>query len=276
MLISGDASFFANVPGDLAEQLRDRRVVDFREWEASGMEGAIGVGCECDPATAVRSFRAGNLHHFIQRESPNCNQELSLADAFIKDPATYFQAPARGLLRNTVASRTWDFGPTTSKAKLFEELLAVTDAFESRGLSGCVSATCEEVYMNALLDAPNAAIRLGSETAPYASREHAKIHFAHDGERLVIACEDPYGELSPAAFVRRMDEVYTQGVRGAMRMEAGQGAGIGCVLMFESCESLFLGVQPGKKTLVSCVIHLRASQKKRAGFRKNLHLIYSR
>ncbi len=130
--------------------------------------------------------------------------------------------------------------------------------------------------MNALIDAPVAAIRLGTETAPYHSRGKARLCYAHDGERLVVACEDPYGELSPAAFVRRMDDVYTLGVRGAMRMEPGRGAGIGCVLMFESCESLYLGVQAGKKTLVSCVISIRASQKKRAGFRKNLHLIYSR
>lgn len=276
MLISRDPTFFADVPAALTEELRDRRVVDFRDWEASGMEGAIGVGVDGDPAAAARSFRTGNLHHFVQRDSPNFLEDLRLANAFLKDPAAYFSRPAEGLLRGSAGHRCWEFSPATSKSRLFADLLESVQGLGNGGLTEAVSAMCEEVYMNALLDAPSAAIRVGAETTPYASRGKAALHFAHDGERLVIACEDPYGELSPAAFVRRMDEVYTQGVRGAMRMEAGRGAGIGCVLMFESCESLFLGVRPGKKTLVSCVISLRASQKKRAGFRKNLHLIYSR
>jgi hypothetical protein len=72
-----------------------------------------------------------------------------------------------------------------------------------------------------------------------------------------------------------MDEVYKKGAGEAMNLREDGGAGLGCVIMFEHCEALFLGVMPGQKTLVSCIVPLGMSYRQRDQVKKSLHLISS-
>jgi hypothetical protein len=127
--------------------------------------------------------------------------------------------------------------------------------------------------MNAVIDAPREYSRMGNGAKTYQSGMQAKFYLQTSENRLAIACEDPFGALDIEKFIGRMNEVYQKGAGEVINLYRPGGAGLGCVLMFENCISMYLGVSSGKMTLVSCVLPLGVSYRQKAALKKSLHLI---
>lgn len=123
--------------------------------------------------------------------------------------------------------------------------------------------------MNAVFDAPREAVKFGGSD----KQQMAEIFLAHSSKSLQISCSDLFGSLDVSKFLRRMNEIYEKGVGNAINLsvERGAGAGIGCVILFENCTSLILGVRHGKITKVTCVIPLGMRSRQREQMKKSLH-----
>lgn len=122
----------------------------------------------------------------------------------------------------------------------------------------------EEMLMNAQIDAH----KLSGET------EYKKsILMVEKNDTLVaISITDPYGSLDYSKFLHRVDTCLNIGLSNTIEFRAQRGAGIGSAIIFDSCESLFLGCQPGIKTRVAVTVPFKMSEKKLDSVQKSIFI----
>ncbi len=102
-------------------------------------------------------------------------------------------------------------------------------------------------------------------------KEH-QFFVLEDNEDIVIGTRDRFGSLDLQKVAQRMNTVFQDGFGQSIRFQGG-GAGIGLSLVFEKSQSLVLGVEPGKESLIFAALPLRKSRKRAQLQTKNLHII---
>lgn len=269
-----DEGFSVSLPEDLHALACDRNLVHHSLWkEGKGRELDI---CLADHLSAsdVIGFMFQNRCKTVMQVNPSWwAEDLRARLNLATDPMMFFQDPVRSILPEATKIVDWKFSSRTQKNKLRDEITREVSEVH-RGSQESVNSVFEELFMNALLDAPRAALAANEESYGYEKRGHARLILGLESSRVCLACEDPYGSLAMDAFVGRMSRIYAEGAGKSLNMNphAG-GAGIGCVLMFESSSAMFVGVQPGKKTIVACVVPTQVRYRERDKIRKSLHLI---
>ncbi|MFN7728471.1 MAG: hypothetical protein ACK5P7_04890, partial [Bdellovibrio sp.] len=184
------------------------------------------------------------------------------------EPDKYFVEPLRVLMAKGKGHQKVFVQDVSQKDKVRKKI----ETFATKnGNQGCVESTIalfEEMFMNAMIDAPKEARKIGIQKAPKAT-----FHLAFDSRRLGIACEDPFGSLDLSKLLGRMHDVYAKGAGQTINLHEPGGAGLGCVLMLEHCALLAFGVDRARKTIVSALLHRNLSHKRRDEVKKSLHLI---
>ncbi len=230
----------------------------------------------CDnllPEQVVSTLVDNPFQSLVQKRDSYFLQDLNASGDFLLNPESYFVDGGRRIVSNVENEIEIKFSSTMQKSQLLEQIEEFIGKFGSQNVKESGNAIVEELYMNAMFDAPKEAASKGQKNCSYEDGNSSIIRLFKSEGRLVMTCEDPFGSLDIRKFLKRMDEVYKKGAGDAINLRGEGGAGLGCVIMFEHCEALYLGVIPGQKTLVSCVIPLGLSNRQRAQVKKSLHLV---
>lgn len=128
----------------------------------------------------------------------------------------------------------------------------------------------DEMLMNILKDAPMYFQKNFPNLDPKGRTSSLTIAFDH--ERLLLWTEDDYGSLSVDKMINRLRECY-QSEQIDPLMQDGQGAGLGCRIIFDTSVSMSVFVKPGKKTVFCAMLPLGLSNRQREGLPKNLQIL---
>ncbi|MBC7467236.1 MAG: hypothetical protein H7256_14695 [Bdellovibrio sp.] len=228
-----------------------------------------------EPSQVVGMMAKNKFRSFVQKRDSHFVNDLNVSSQILIDPNLYFAQGGRGSLPEVHREFEFKFRSASDKPELKKSIEQFVSQIGSDNVSESVEAILEELYMNAMFDAPKEAVNRGQVNCKYEDGQYAVIRIFQNESRLAVVCEDPFGSLNLTKLMNRMDEVYQKGAGSAIRLDDdANGAGLGCVMMFEHCESLFLGVMPGQRTLVTCLIPLGISNRKRSQIKKSLHLIH--
>jgi hypothetical protein len=171
-----------------------------------------------------------------------------------------------------------------SSSQKHDVLTAMTNAMQTRAFPQTVIddvvAISDELYTNAIFNAPfvdkntykNPGISRTSSEVKLTGGKFARMFLAHDENRLVVGCEDPFGTLDLERFLQKVRSTYQRGPAASINFGPG-GAGIGSYIIFNAGSSLYFGVNPGVASLICCVIPLGMSNRKRMQLDKHLHWI---
>ena len=123
-----------------------------------------------------------------------------------------------------------------------------------------IEQCCDEMLMNALYDAPEAAGKAGARGKQRArSEDRALIEYGCDGQRFAVAVRDRFGRFERSVLVRYLDKC----LHSADQIDKKVGgAGLGLYLMSHSATSLMFNVLPGVATECVCTFDIAASKVK--------------
>lgn len=233
----------------------------------------IIVSDELSPEQVVRYVAETKVKSLVQKNGKFFVHDLRATANSLNDAGSYFESGGRSLLSTTEREVEIHFSSQAEKAELKRQVEKFLEVVQSQNVHESTNAIVEELYMNAMIDAPREAAKLGQASCTYGMGLHSSIRLIIGDSRLVISCEDPFGSLVPSKIINRMNEVYKKGAGEAINLKGAGGAGLGCVIMFEHCEALHLGVKPGLKTLVSVIVPLGLSYRQRDNIKKSLNII---
>jgi len=183
--------------------------------------------------------------------------------AFIKNPLPFwFQENARTLIL--------PFQKKSDKLELLKQFEPFVELTGSRLVQENSQILFQELFMNATLDAPREAKKLGINP----NKKGGQFIFAYDHEKFIISCLDPLGALDPLSMVQRIHHILSKDNTSIINFDSKRGgAGIGCSLLFRYSSTLSIVVEEGQGTRVSCTIPLKIGQKKFDLLEKNLQFI---
>ncbi len=225
------------------------------------------------PEEVVGFLAENHFRSFVQKRNTSFAQDVATSAALLMEPSLYFRQGGRRIAGDIQREMEFKFSSTSEKSELKKQTSQFVSSLQNQNVLESCDAILEELYMNAMFDAPLEAANRSQLNCSYEMGIYSTIRLFQNDLRIVITCEDPFGSLDLKKFVRRMAEVYKKGAGEAINLREDGGAGLGCVIMFEHCESLFLGVIPGQTTLVSCIVPLGMSYRQRDQVKKSLHLI---
>lgn len=273
-IMNPQSELFKSIDKNDYAQWAQVTLYDAAEKTFPGMNSqSILVSEILEPSDVVLKMVDSGSNHIFQKNVKGFSEDLKKVCEFVSNPQVYFSNAGKNLLDNTKYSTEFAFSTTAEKSKLKEELMKFVEKIKSQNVHESAEAIIEELYMNAMLDAPREALRLNVPDNKYQTGEKAIMRMFMNDSELVISCEDPFGSLDIKKFVGRMHEVYKKGAGEVINLKGIGGAGLGCIIMFEHAKAIYLGVNKGKQSIVTCVVPLGMSYRQRAQVKKSIHLI---
>lgn len=265
------------IPEEWNRLVSSAGLVHYEVWKNESQPNDICFGINLQPPEIVDFVLGHNSKTFVQFNPSWFKEDIEMAVKMADSRKSYFDDPVRTVLnRDSKPDRLkgeWTFSDGSRKQEILTEIYGLLPN-PSQPLKEAVRAVFEELYMNAVLDAPRESVRNGLEKYGYEKMAPAKISLGFDDSRLALACTDPYGTLEVSRFLNRMNEVYKRGAGQVVNLvrEKG-GAGLGCIILFEHSSALFLGVNSKQRTTVTCQIPLSLNHRQRASIHKSLHIL---
>jgi len=245
----------------------DLEIVHASLWQAGA--NADQMGCWADDLGSVELLSLTlekGASSVLQSQPEDFEKDLKAWINLRENPSGYFQNPLTSILPNGTDFEKHSIEDVKDKDRL---RTAITSYCESRGNQPCqeyVNAIFEELYMNAMLDAPREA---GGKKA----NKFVSFYLGCDERRIAIVCEDQYGSLKMTKLLARMKDVYERGAGDAIDLRGPGGAGLGCVIMLEKSSLLCIGVVPQQITTVAALVPRHTSFRKRTDQKKSIHLV---
>lgn len=254
--------------------------------EGPAREVGIGVAEDLSPQEVLQKALQIKIPQIIQKNTFLPEAEKESAILLYHKISTLFEFPFSAILTPQQVSKEQEVALTLlrKEIKSSTEKRPTLDLLES-ALAGICKATlipdvllvADEILSNAIYNAPFVDQGNGR---PGASRLEGDVSFdrpakfmvGQDGERLVVACLDHYGALNVEKLVHRINNCYSTGPAANMNRTVAGGAQIGSYLVFQSCLSYYVAVDPGKYTLVAATFPLQMNRKKRESLTKNIHI----
>ncbi|MGZ5280306.1 MAG: hypothetical protein ACXWC9_10205, partial [Pseudobdellovibrionaceae bacterium] len=224
----------------------------------------------------------------VQKSNIKSQAEIHFSSLMLSSPSNFFQYPLSCILGTSIPSME-DEQKMTGLSYIVEKLLDrkkilsdieayVKTLTSSPALLNDVLTVIDETLTNAVYNAP-----FVSENAASPSREIVDfpidpvkrpfLFVGHDAERIIVGCRDSYGSLNVDSLIIRIKTCYESNVSEMINFGEG-GAGIGSFLMFNSCASMYIGVDSGLSTTVCCSFPFKLSATSRSEMPKNIHLIH--
>jgi len=274
-ILSQNSTFFQALPEYFQTVYHGVEVADISDTGVTHGSKTIFVSENKTAKDLVDLVHLNGYSHIVQFNTDYFLGDLELGALVVERPEMYFSGQAQVLLRNPLKMMSIEFSKSEEKQIIFQKIEEFLMGLKPRNVHESVLAISEELFMNAVLDAPREAKakNIAQQNDPYICGEKAKMIMVASEDRLAISCSDPYGSLDLDKFFSRLSEVYNRGAGEVMNMKVGAGAGIGCMILMENCENMFLGVIPDKLTVVSCILPLGLSYRQRAEIKKSLHLV---
>lgn len=236
-------------------------------FTSSDLQSQICVTENCDNIDVLQNIVDLKCHAIMHKENPDFLKDFKRAAMICENKEDYFIQPERLLFDQPARLVKIPFQSTIDKGNALVEVDNYCSLLSSNFLTESLQAIFEELFMNAVLDAPR-------EAGAQDELKSAELLMGDDGSNLVISCLDHYGSLKPEKFFNRLLEVEKHGAGQVMNMDISiGGAGIGCSILFGCSATLIIGVSPGKYTRVSCLIPIKTSRKKFNLIKKSIHLV---
>lgn len=256
---------------DLSEKLKKAfekvSICALNRWDFKMDRSWIAVADNLEPAQVVSEVQRKKINHLMQKNSERFDGDVFFAGKLAENPLDYFQPQYQAFSESSLEKLTIPFRSSKDKDEMKEKALKFVEKVKSPAVLQAAESILEELYMNAMIDAPREAAKFGE----IAKTPSAEIFLAYSEKSLQISCSDLFGSLNVHQFLARMSEVYEKGMGPAMNLSVGNGAGIGCVILFENCTSLILGVRHRLITKVTCVVPLGIRSREREQMKKSLH-----
>ncbi len=269
-IYSKDPVFFSEVREDLQKDPSTVGVVHLSHWadaESEVKNRWIVVEDSLEPKDIVTQVYSKQIKHLVQKNEKQFLGDLKRAGILVEKPNQYFQADHLMVEAQGVVTKRICFNGRQKKNVLLAEAYAFVEQTNCGPTIEAGIAAIEELYMNAVVDAPKEAERFGYLTPD----DTCEFFLALNQETLQISCSDPFGSLDLKRLFTRLYDVYQKGAAEAIDLQGPGGAGIGCYLLFEQCRTLIFGVKRGVQTKVTCLIPRAASRRKFDNFKKSLH-----
>ncbi|PIS11643.1 MAG: hypothetical protein COT73_02890 [Bdellovibrio sp. CG10_big_fil_rev_8_21_14_0_10_47_8] len=264
-------SWVSELPTDLSQEWESILVEPISEVptgsNAKVKESCIYVDDSLSSPQVVAHVFEKKIKHLVQRNSGRFDSDLEIAATVMDNPERYFESQFCLINKKTVNSHRIIFSSSDEKEKIKAEVRQFVQELKGASLAETVTSIIEELYMNAIIDAPREAHKKGL----IFQGGTCEFFLADLEGSLQVSCSDPFGSLDTEKFLGRMNEVYERGAGEAINMRNTGGAGLGCVILFENSVGMILGVRPGAQTKVTCVIPTGTSIKQRENMKKSLH-----
>lgn len=248
-------------------------------------ERAIGVGDGIHPDRLLALALHGDFRHLVQRSNPALETDLLTSALMLRRPEIFLGCPVSSILdpERAGASREGELlhfeaavPELAAKQPAVDSLGRFVDSFPAsrRFRYDCILAA-DELCSNAILSAPTRrrTAEERPEPDPGEPPRPARLFAGSAGARLIIGCADGYGSLKIAPMLSRMRDCFECGAARMINYGRG-GAGIGAFLVFDSCTSLYIAVNPGIRTVICCDFPLQPlGMRARRAIPKNLHLL---
>lgn len=260
--------YFSDLSERFSDELAAVSVIQGTEHLKTGHSPLILVDENLDSKSVVSVLCDHSLKHLVQKNTSLFEEDLWTTGHIANRPELYFSEGAKSLLENSTSSYVIEFTQRPDKVKLKEESNKFVADGGNQSLIEAADAVVEELYMNAMIDAPKEGALRG---IPAYGKGINTLELERNETRLVISCTDPYGALDVNKFLSRMNEVYSKGAGEVINLRGKGGAGLGCVIMFENSMAMYLGVDKNKCTRVSCVLPIGMNNRQRANVKKSLH-----
>ena len=249
-------------------------------------EIGIGLAESLSPQEVLKTSLEIQLPQLIQKTTFKAECEKKSAILLYHKTSVLFDLPLAAILSPS------SVGEESEKAlTLFERTLSssaekkpILAELEKQLIPLCKSTLIpdvmlvrDEILSNAIYNAPfvdqgNSRVGASRLKGEVTFGRPARFFAGHDGERLVVGCLDLYGALNVEKLIRRIESCYHTGAAANMNRSEEGGAQIGSYLVFQSCLSYYVAVEPGQRTLVAATFPLQLNRKKRETLSKNIHV----
>ena len=217
----------------------------------------------------IHSMMQNQCDGFLQTSHPFFEKELAaLAHTISQGQKKIFEFHDFLLNTSDAESLELAFSKPNHKVELREKTTQYLNDKVRASVTETLLAILEELFMNAIYDAPR---ETKGDMNLYESGQTAHLKVSVQSDRALITCVDPFGSLLVEKVIQRIKQVYEQGAAGAMNFGEG-GAGLGCYILVENSASLYMFVNKGQMTSVTCVVPTKMSNVQKSKIYKNIYL----
>ncbi len=203
------------------------------------------------------------IRHVVQNSLQKVQSKLDFLKKMSFSHTAYFDMDFN-LLGDQASNKVFEFNHYTSRDKIINQVCEFANLDPTSSRSSRPLQTLEELLMNAQITA------VGGKPKDIKVMSHLKVEF-DDQSLICLSAIDPYGSLEIKKFLKKVEAGQALGLDQSMNFGKG-GAGVGSSLIFQNCDSLFLGVQPQKKTRVSVIMPYNVTERKYEGIQKSIHI----
>lgn len=213
----------------------------------------------------VSEVYSKKINHLVQKNAKRFNTDLKVAKDLVVERQKYF-LPEFSFIESEKKLLV-PFSGRGDKPLLKDKVSLFIEEASNTSVSESAQTIFEEMFMNAVIDAPREASR---QNIPDPGKGF-EFFLSASADSLQISCTDYFGSLETNKLLARMHEVYEKGAGEVINLQGTGGAGIGCVILFENSLCLIIGVHPGHQTKVTSILPLGVSNRQREKMQKSLH-----
>ena len=203
-----------------------------------------------------------NVKHIVQNSFQSAKDKLEFLKKVCLHTDRFFDINFN-LLGDTAKTNLVEFNHLTSRNDIIDEVCNFASLSASSSRATKPLQTIEELLMNAQVSA------VGGRPKSIHIKSHLKVELSDD--LIAFSTFDPYGSLDSKKFFKKIEAGQVLGLDQSMNYGKG-GAGVGSSLIYQNCDSLFIGVQPLKKTRVSVIMPYNVTERKYEGIQKSVHI----
>lgn len=246
----------------------------------------------CDRLTSVQVLSMcfdKKAEHIVQKSNVQIESELKLSSYTTDSPEMFIKFPLSvimGVEKPSAETETEKLGLSIflTEPREKEDVLAQLDTFiakycKRQSVISDIRLAADELISNSLFNAPyvnadnsNSNIERDYSKISIDPAKKPHVYAGYDQNRVVIGCTDFYGRLNINKLIERIKLCYVNNPGDMINYEAG-GAGIGSYMIFDSCMSYYVAVDPGVATTLCCAFPVNMSAKERNEVPKNVHII---
>ncbi len=246
----------------------------------------------CDRLTSVQVLSMcfdKTAEHVVQKSNLQTDTELKLSSYTTDSPEMFIKFPLSvimGVEKPSAETEKEKLGISYFLTEPLEKEMVLEKLEEFIGLYckrhsiiADIRLAADELITNSLFNAPYVNMENSNSNM---ERDNSKISIdplkkphifaGHDQNRVIIGCTDFYGRLNISKLIERIKLCYINNPGEMINYETG-GAGIGSYMIFDSCMSYYVAVDPGVTTTLCCAFPINMSAKERNEVPKNVHII---
>ena len=241
----------------------------------------------CKKTNSIDVLKLATNHsadHIVYENSDHYLTEVESSIQIIDTPDTFYNFPLSAMLDPENCSLENDkrlnichieFSKSSEKQKTIDKVAETLKSYSRRSsLIQNLKTVTDELFMNALYSAPfelTESQMNRSEPVELEEKQECSIDLGIKGDRVALVCVDQFGSLNIQKLLNRILTCFENGVIESMNFGSG-GAGIGSFLIYNLCNSMYLGVRKGERTVIGCVFCLGNQHIRQNNKNKNIHL----